>query len=255
MRIIPVLDLRHGLAVHAAGGDRAHYRPLSSVWHPGSADPRDLAEAYKRKYQFDTPLELYLADLDAITRASPPDLRLYADLAAVGLRLWVDAGASSGSDPGPWLAAGAEVAILGLETLAGPDALSEAVDRWGPGRLLFSLDLRAGRPLSTLSAWGTVDPLEIASLAWDLGVTRLLLLDLARVGSGSGPWADGLLGSLSRRVPVGGELFVGGGVRDRADLESLRQMGASGAMVGTALHQGRVEPHDLNDWLPEPPPG
>lgn len=252
MRVIPVLDVRAGVAVHAAGGDRDRYAPLQSVWAPGSSDPRTLCEAYKRKYQFDTPLELYLADLDALRGRSPADLALYRDLSGKGLSLWVDAGARDARDPASWFDAGVSVAVLGLETLAGPEALADAVSRWGAGRLVFSVDLRSGRPMvDTADAWGTLDPAELAGLAWDLGLSRVLLLDLDRVGTGQGAGDLDLLRRVSSRAPTGSELFVGGGVRSPDDLEPLRQSGASGVLVGTALHDGRVEPHDLNDWLPK----
>lgn len=237
--------------MHAIAGNRHHYRPLNSVWLPGSADPRQLALAYKTKYQFDTPLELYLADLDAIIGTAPADLNLYADLATRGLRLWVDAGSRTARDPALLFDAGVAVAILGLETLAGPEALAEAVDRWGADRIVFSLDLRSGRPLGDPESWGSDEPIALAELAWNLGVTKLLLLDLAQVGMAAGPWAEPLLGKLSPTVPPSGALFVGGGVRSRSDLDRLRQAGASAALVGTALHDGRIEPFDLNDWLPE----
>ena len=45
-RVIPVLDVKDGLAVHAVGGQRSHYRPVRSLLHP-SADPLDLARAYR----------------------------------------------------------------------------------------------------------------------------------------------------------------------------------------------------------------
>ena len=40
-RVIPVLDVKNGQAVHAVGGIRSHYRPLQSLLHP-SCDPLEL---------------------------------------------------------------------------------------------------------------------------------------------------------------------------------------------------------------------
>src|SRR5947209_7775724 len=62
MRIIPVLDLKAGLAVHAVAGDRAYYQPIRSILHQGS-DPIGLARAYRDKLGLS---DLYVADLDAI---------------------------------------------------------------------------------------------------------------------------------------------------------------------------------------------
>ena len=44
MRVVPVLDIKNGRAVHAVQGKRAHYGPLRSVLH-GSDDPIGIASA------------------------------------------------------------------------------------------------------------------------------------------------------------------------------------------------------------------
>src|SRR5262249_58597615 len=45
-RVIPVLDVKDRIAVHAIGGIRSHYRPLLSKLHP-SSDPIAIARAYR----------------------------------------------------------------------------------------------------------------------------------------------------------------------------------------------------------------
>src|SRR6185503_3356039 len=62
MKILPVIDLSGGQAVHAVAGDRASYRPVRSVLAP-SADPLELARGYRDRLGL---REVYLADLDAI---------------------------------------------------------------------------------------------------------------------------------------------------------------------------------------------
>ncbi|HVE77890.1 MAG TPA: hypothetical protein VNA89_03460, partial [Gemmatimonadaceae bacterium] len=66
MRVIPVLDLRGGRAVHARGGDRARYEPVRSAVAP-AAPPGDA-------------LALARGDRDALALAD----RYVADLAALG---------------------------------------------------------------------------------------------------------------------------------------------------------------------------
>ncbi len=79
-----------------------------------------------------------------------------------------------------------------------------------------------------------------APLARDLGVSELLVIDLARVGSGSGP-ALHAVAELAAALP-GVAIYAGGGVRDDDDLRALESAGATGALVATALHDGRVRP-------------
>ncbi len=243
MRVIPVLDLKAGQAVHALAGDRVNYRPIRSVWHP-STDPILLAKGFRERYPASqhSPMDLYLADLDAIGGRSP-NLSLYARLKEIGLNLWLDCGLRDAEDVAPLLDAGVPSLVAGLETLEGPAALKAVVDRAGRGRVVFSLDLREGRPLvETSGVWGTSDPFEIALEATRQGVQRLLLLDLARVGIGRGLGTLELLLRTKSVVGIDLEVIVGGGVSTLADLPPLAEAGASAVLVGSAIHDGRMEP-------------
>ncbi|MBV9680621.1 MAG: hypothetical protein JO046_02425, partial [Solirubrobacterales bacterium] len=73
-----------------------------------------------------------------------------------------------------------------------------------------------------------------------LDVRELLVIDLARVGSGSGPPLDAVA-ELNAALPEVA-IYAGGGVRDTADLRALESAGAAGALVATALHEGRLTP-------------
>jgi phosphoribosylformimino-5-aminoimidazole carboxamide ribotide isomerase len=82
------------------------------------------------------------------------------------------------------------------------------------------------------------EPIAAAPLARALNVRELLVIDLARVGSGSGPPLDAVAG-LAAALP-GVAIYAGGGVRDDADLRALESAGAAGALVATALHEGAI---------------
>jgi phosphoribosylformimino-5-aminoimidazole carboxamide ribotide isomerase len=75
-------------------------------------------------------------------------------------------------------------------------------------------------------------------------VREVIVLDLARVGSGAGP-DFALVRELCARFPKL-ELLAGGGVRDVADLRALAEAGAAGALVATALHSGAIGPDQLH---------
>jgi phosphoribosylformimino-5-aminoimidazole carboxamide ribotide isomerase len=232
-RVVPVLDIKGGNAVHAIGGDRAHYRPLASRLHPGS-DPVAIARAYRDVLGLD---DLYLADLDAIAGA-PPAFALYRALSALGLSLWVDAGLNDGRLVPELLESGVSIVIAGLETLGGPVALTAVLERATPGRVLFSLDLRDGQPVvAPGSDWPECDAGGLAGLAILAGARRLLLLDLARVGGGEGLGTLSLLARFAEAYPSVA-LGAGGGIRDSEGLRALRRSGATFALVGSALHKG-----------------
>lgn len=236
-----MLDVQNGRAVHAVAGDRAHYRPLRSILHP-EPEPLALARACRERLGA---TELYLADLDAIAGA-PPATELYQAIAELGLTLWLDAGIRDAGDLPP-LRATPGVLVLGLETLAGPEALRRIVLDHGSddrdGRLALSLDLRDNRPVVARGAdWGSPYPAQLIRRAGRFGlafVRRLIVLDLARVGTGQGPGTLNLIRELRRRP--GKEIVAGGGVAGPDDLRALEDAGASAVLVGSALHDGRLD--------------
>jgi phosphoribosylformimino-5-aminoimidazole carboxamide ribotide isomerase len=230
MRIIPVLDVQRGVVVRGVGGRRAEYRPIVSTITP-SSEPSTMAEAFREHFGLE---ELYVADLDAIDGAAPA-WSLFAALRERNFRLCVDAGVRIAADAEPLLAAGMDRVVLGLETLAGPEVVEELCRRFGPDRWIFSLDLKAGRPLGTASE----EPAEIVGRIVAAGVCRVIVLDLAQVGSGAGVGTEPLMRRLLASHPSL-EVIAGGGVRGVEDLLRLRAIGVAALLAASALHDGRL---------------
>jgi phosphoribosylformimino-5-aminoimidazole carboxamide ribotide isomerase len=235
MRILPVLDLQGGRVVRGIAGRRHEYAPIRSSLTP-SSEPLDIARTFRAQFGL---TELYLADLDAIAGAAPA-LATYQMLLSDGFALWVDAGVRKAPDAEP-LADLAGI-VVGLETIAGPATLEELCRRHAE-RVVFSLDLKSGQPLGDVTAWQTTDPLAIAAKALSAGVRRLIVLDLAQVGTGRGTGTEALCSRLATDPTV--EVYAGGGVREFNDLLRLQARGVRGALIASALHDGRLSRADL----------
>ena len=235
MRIIPVMDLKDGQVVHAIRGRRDEYRPIRSSLITSSS-PGAVATAFRDRLGF---RELYVADLDAIAGMQPA-WELYRELAGLGLRLIVDAGVRDLTTAGAvrCAAGSGAVVVLGLETVPGPAFIAQVVATIGAESIWFSLDLRHGRPLGNPSVWSTTSPEGIAREVAALGVTKFVVLELTRVGARGGTGTAELCGRLLRDLPRPIELFAGGGIRDAADVRELEEVGVSGVLVATALHDG-----------------
>jgi phosphoribosylformimino-5-aminoimidazole carboxamide ribotide isomerase len=237
MRVIPVIDLKGGVAVHAVRGDRERYRPLRSRIAEG-ADPVRLARAVRERLGLD---ELYVADLDAIGGDQGSPVVVEA-LAREG-RVMVDAGSAAAAAVAGLLALGVARVVIGTESLPGAAAFRQLRDDLPDAPLVLSLDLRGGQVLSPDPALAALDPAGALARLADAGAEDAIVLDLARVGSGEGPDVA-LLGDLRSRVP-GVALLAGGGVRHAGDLRALAGAGAVGALVATALHGGAIAPEEL----------
>ena len=239
MFVIPVLDLLDGVVVRGVGGRRDEYRPVESVLTL-SARPLDVARAFRDRLSLKT---LYVADLDGILRQRP-NADVYPQLVDDGFELWIDAGVRSLSDANHLLSAGAAKVVVGLETIPDARLLATLVAEFGTPRIVFSLDLQAGRPMLGHSDWPDTSPLGIAQIVVSLGLTQLIVLDLASVGEQRGPSTISLCESI-RRIAPEARLITGGGVRNADDLPPLQAAGIDGVLLATALHNGAISSAEL----------
>jgi phosphoribosylformimino-5-aminoimidazole carboxamide ribotide isomerase len=239
MRIVPVLDLLDGQVVRGIAGRRNEYRPIRSVLTDKS-DPPSVANAIRKNFGLN---HFYIADLDAILHHRP-QLGILRSLSEAGLSIMVDAGIRIPADAEPPVGAGARQVVAGLETLSGPDALSQLVHQWGANRVVFSLDLREGRPMGDNNAWMNADPFGIAIQAIEAGCTELIVLDLAQVGTGQGVSTVSLCAQIRAAFPRT-TMITGGGVRDFDDLRRLAESGIDSVLIASALHDGSLTPQQL----------
>ena len=271
MQVIGVIDLLGRRAVHARAGRREHYLPVRAVAGIPieSGDAVALARAYVGRLGI---TEIYVADLDAIlgrrgdspsaaadcfrARSETPDAdqrdaggqdALVSRLATISAPVWLDAGVRSADDASYALELGIARVVVGLETLPSYEVLEHICATVSSSRAVFSLDLRNGVPITApgmVNRLGHGEPAqEVAARAASAGVGAMIVLDLARVGTGAGPDL-GLIASVRKAVPRL-MLLAGGGIRGPEDLGRLADVGCDGALVATALLDGRLGTSDI----------
>jgi HisA/HisF family protein len=245
VRVIGVIDVLGGCAVHARAGARDRYAPVQSAagWPIDPGNAQTLAEVYIDVLGIH---EIYAADLDAILNRQPQE-DVTRGLAALKAPLWLDAGVRSVEDARRAIAMGVGRVIVGLETLPSFEVLSHICAAVGRDRVAFSLDLRDNQPIIANGARieGAQSPEEIANLAVISGVGSLIVIDLARVGTGRGVDVD-LLSRIHSAAPAL-NLVAGGGVRGWDDLVQVAKTGCSAALVATALHDGRISAAEISE--------
>lgn len=239
MRIIPVLDLREGLVVHAIKGERERYQPVRSILTSG-ADPFEVA----RCLQAETKCRIfYIADLDAIQGKGHNNKAIGEIASKLDAELWVDAGAADAGSVNRLIAAGADVAIIGSETLNDLQQLGIMCDSVPMEKLIFSIDMAKGRVLSRAAALKGITPSQALTCLTAEGFERFILLTLDAVGAGVGPDLS-LLQRAQRDFP-NHTFIAGGGVKTPDHLKALSDTGVSGVLIATSLHRGWISGRDL----------
>jgi phosphoribosylformimino-5-aminoimidazole carboxamide ribotide isomerase len=227
LQVIPVIDLIGGEVVRAQMGDRASYRPLESPLSP-TTNAVAVVRGLLTVHPF---LTLYVADLDAIQRNGDNCAALRGIRAEFpALQLWVDNGAAELAALEALIYADLGIPVIGSESQRDSKLIAQ---HRRSRRIVLSLDFRGdafqgpGEILAEPALWPR----------------RIIVMTLARVGSGAGPDLARL--AEIRAIASGSEIYAAGGVRDAADLSALKAAGASGALIATALHERRIVRADL----------
>ncbi len=217
MQIIPVMDLKDGLVVHALRGDREQYRPIhQSSQITGSSDIDAVLSGFLQLYPFK---RFYIADLNAITgtgnhQALIDNLLLsYPDI-----DFWVDNGrqlSEINTHPAnlKW--------VIGTESQQLPPSASTK-------DFILSLDYK-NQQAAGHDAWFKQA---------DFWPDSVIAMTLNRVGGSMGPDIEKLT-ELQQSHP-GKQWIAAGGVRNLADLVLLKKNGIHAALLATALHNGSI---------------
>jgi len=229
MLIIPVIDLSHGLVVHAKQGDRKNYQPVTSVIS-SSSKPESVLSAYLKLYPFKI---IYIADLDAIQGTGNQN----AIIKELSLRygqceFWVDAGMEAVLDDQHYFKSINVRLILGSENKIPIELLSNIFNK-NPD-ILLSLDF---------SESGLLDNpyLFNESNVWP---RQIIAMMLHRVGLNKGIDISCLNKVLKHAKDK--DTFAAGGVQNLKDLYQLSKMGVKGALLASALHNGSITQDDLH---------
>ncbi|HEY8219414.1 MAG TPA: HisA/HisF-related TIM barrel protein [Methylobacter sp.] len=228
MKIIPVIDLKNGVVVHARQGNREHYKPINTDLCK-SSDIFQVIEAFLDVYEFDS---FYIADLNAITHQGNHNL-LIADVLAryPQIMFWIDKGYQKYDEGVP--TASNSLPVLGSESYRN-DTVSEI--KAYRNNFILSLDY------SNTNALGP-DSLFSDPSFWP---KNIIIMTLDRVGSNHGPDLN-KLAEFCRRYPDK-NFIAAGGIRNKQDCMLLSRAGVHQALVASALHSRAINPEDIAEF-------
>lgn len=224
--IIPVLDIKEGLAVSGKSGNRETYQPLQTVFHR-SSDPVEIAGSLRSAGA----AEMYIADLDAIEKKGS-NLDIVGEINQI-IPVMLDCGASDLDSVTEALQV-ADKVIVATETLKRLEDLYEIFSRFDGEQIVISIDVLHNK---VLSKYMDLDFSILRANLVKLQPSQIILLDISNVGTEGGVNWD-LINEFSG---LESSFILGGGIIEE-DMGELGKRGVAEVLVGTALHNGQIKP-------------
>jgi phosphoribosylformimino-5-aminoimidazole carboxamide ribotide isomerase len=226
MRIFPAVDILGGQCVQLVQGKResatAYGKPLSCAerWIREGADA------------------LHVINLDGAFGASQKNAGLIKEIMVkTGIEIQLGGGIRSVEDASRWLETGVSRVILGTAATRDPDIIRILADEFGGTRVMAGVDATGG---------------QIAIEGWQktAGDVILWVKRFESLGAGSFLYTNVDVEGLQQGVKFGPvrkvidatrrPVVVAGGVSSVSDVTGLRQAGACGAVLGSALYAGKI---------------
>jgi phosphoribosylformimino-5-aminoimidazole carboxamide ribotide isomerase len=236
MHIVPVIDIKARQAVRAIAGRREQYQPLSSKLCNSSELPVVL-EALRALQPFDT---FYLADIDRIMGQGDNRMAIAALCQQHSEQtFWLDAGFTRPDDVACLQEQHNIIPVFGSESLSSMDDY-QTLRRAAGKQCVLSLDYLHDR---------FHGPVELEHRP-DLWPDTVLVMELDRVGTGTGPHYRRLAEYTAEQRHY--RIYTAGGVRGVDDLARLQEAHVNGALIATALHDGTLNRQTLAPYAVKP---
>ncbi len=223
MKILPAIDLRGGKCVNLVQGIAEQETVFSDA-------PVEMA----LRWQAEGAEYLHLVDLDGAFQNESENLHIVGEIvAALEIPAQLGGGIRDMERLDAVLALGVDRAILGTVALKQPDFVKQACAKYG-ARIAVGIDAKDG--MVATEGWLEVSQKSAVEFAQEMsGVQTLIYTDIKSDGMLKGPNVDATA-DIIKAVPA--NVIGSGGVTSLSDIEALKQIGASGAIIGRALYTG-----------------
>ena len=229
MQILPAIDLRAGKCVNLVQGIATQETVFSDA-------PVEMAQ----RWQAEGAEYLHLVDLDGAFQNESANLHIVGEIAsALDIPVQLGGGIRSMVQLETVLALGVDRAILGTVALKQPSLVKQACAKYGE-RIAVGIDAKDGKVAT--EGWLEVSQKSAVEFAQEMAeVQTIIYTDIKSDGMLKGPNVDATADIIDA-VPA--NVIASGGVTSLTDVTTLKQIGASGAIIGRALYTGDLTLQD-----------
>ena len=234
MTIIPAIDIINGKCVRLTKGDYTQQKVYNE-------NPVEVAKQFA-----DAGLQrVHIVDLDGAKAGKIINLAVLEAIAsATNLVIDFGGGIKNINDVGSIFNAGASIATIGSLAVKRPELLEEWLMEFGAGKFLIGADVLEGK--IKISGWledGGIDIFSFIGKMIGLGVTNIFCTDISKDGAMKGPSVDLYKQIMDQHPEI--NLIASGGVTTIDDVEELKAIGCSGAIIGKAIYEGNISLQQL----------
>jgi phosphoribosylformimino-5-aminoimidazole carboxamide ribotide isomerase len=226
MKIFPAVDILGGKCVQLVQGKRqsatVYGDPLACAtrWIDSGADA------------------LHVVNLDGAFGSSAENAGLIADLVRkTGVEIELGGGIRSVADAAHWLNTGVSRVIISTLATQNPECIRILADEYGSERVMAGVDAKGDQ--IAVHGWQETagDYLDWTARFEELGAGFLLYTNVDVEGLQQGVRFEPVKRLIDHTsLPV----VVAGGISARSDLAGLKEIGAFGAVLGSALYSGKI---------------
>ena len=223
MQILPAIDLRGGKCVNLVQGIAEQKTVFSD-------SPIDMA----KRWQAEGAEYLHLVDLDGAFQGESANLHIVREIVDVlDIPAQLGGGIRNMEQLEAVLALGVHRAILGTAALKQPRLVKQACEKHGE-RIAVGIDAKDG--MVATHGWLEVSQKSAVEFAMEMAeVQTLIYTDIKSDGMLKGPNTEATANIVNA---VSADVIASGGVTSLSDIERLKEIGASGTIIGRALYTG-----------------
>lgn len=238
MQIIPAIDIIDDKCVRLTQGDYSQ----KTIYNE---NPLEVA----KEFESIGITRLHLVDLDGAKLGKVVNYKVLEKIASkTKLSIDFGGGIKTDEDIDTVFNYGANLATIGSIAVKNKKLFFSWVKKYSNDKIFLGADVKNEK--LSINGWAETTNVSIYDFIEDNlhhGIKNVFCTDISKDGLLQGPSIDLYKNMLAKFPQL--NLTASGGVSQLSDLEGLKKIGCSGAIVGKAIYEGRITMNELKTFL------